>query len=144
NRAATGRGHAEAACTRVTQRRLGRAPARRGLPAGCPPTGRWLPAGCPPTARRTPAGTCCLGKQTWMRAHRYGIYDGREPSRGAESAGSMTLQHPSQSRRYRKDRWRRSMTYAGDLTPQQAWEYLNNTPGAVLVDVRTKAEWSFV
>jgi len=36
------------------------------------------------------------------------------------------------------------MTYAGDLTPQQAWEYLNNTPGAVLVDVRTKAEWSFV
>jgi len=36
------------------------------------------------------------------------------------------------------------MTYAGDLTPQQAWEYLNNTPGAVLVDVRTKAEWAFV
>lgn len=36
------------------------------------------------------------------------------------------------------------MTYTGDLTPQQAWEYLNNTPGAVLVDVRTKAEWAFV
>src|SRR5699024_3378787 len=32
------------------------------------------------------------------------------------------------------------MTYAGELTPQQAWEYLNNTPRAVLVAVRTKAE----
>lgn len=36
------------------------------------------------------------------------------------------------------------MTYAGDLSPQQAWEHLASDPRAVLVDVRTQAEWSFV
>ncbi|TXR57218.1 rhodanese-like domain-containing protein [Quadrisphaera setariae] len=32
----------------------------------------------------------------------------------------------------------------GDLTPRQAWEALAADPGAVLVDVRTQAEWVFV
>ena len=36
------------------------------------------------------------------------------------------------------------MTYAGDLTPLEAWEKLENNPDAVLVDCRTQAEWSFV
>ena len=36
------------------------------------------------------------------------------------------------------------MTYAGDLNPQQAWEGLTSDPRAVLVDVRTRAEWTFV
>ncbi|BBZ10905.1 rhodanese-like domain-containing protein [Mycobacterium branderi] len=36
------------------------------------------------------------------------------------------------------------MTYAGDITPQQAWELLRENPDAVLVDVRTDAEWRFV
>lgn len=36
------------------------------------------------------------------------------------------------------------MTYAGDLTPQQAWDLLAEHPEAVLVDVRTEAEWRFV
>ncbi|WP_433682217.1 rhodanese-like domain-containing protein [Nocardia sp. CA-119907] len=36
------------------------------------------------------------------------------------------------------------MTYAGDITPQQAWELLRDNPEAVLVDVRTEAEWRFV
>ncbi len=36
------------------------------------------------------------------------------------------------------------MTYAGDLTPRQAWDLLEGEPGAVLVDVRTRAEWTFV
>lgn len=36
------------------------------------------------------------------------------------------------------------MSYAGDLTPQQSWELLENNPKAVLVDCRTQAEWSFV
>lgn len=36
------------------------------------------------------------------------------------------------------------MTYAGDLTPQQAWELLEENPEAVLVDVRTEAEWDSV
>lgn len=31
--------------------------------------------------------------------------------------------------------------YAGDITPQQAWEVLRDVPGAVLVDVRTDGEW---
>lgn len=34
--------------------------------------------------------------------------------------------------------------HAGDLTPQQAWELLESDPDAVLVDVRTEAEWQFV
>lgn len=33
------------------------------------------------------------------------------------------------------------MTYAGDITPQQAWELLRDNPDAVLVDVRTEGEW---
>jgi rhodanese-related sulfurtransferase len=36
------------------------------------------------------------------------------------------------------------MTYAGDLTPREAWDLLEQNPGAVLVDVRTQAEWNYV
>jgi len=36
------------------------------------------------------------------------------------------------------------MSYAGDVTPEQAWSVLHDEPGAVLVDVRTRAEWSYV
>ncbi|MFE7796919.1 rhodanese-like domain-containing protein [Nocardia sp. NPDC057440] len=36
------------------------------------------------------------------------------------------------------------MSYAGDITPQQAWELLRDNPEAVLVDVRTEGEWRFV
>ena len=36
------------------------------------------------------------------------------------------------------------MSYAGDITPQQAWDLLRDNPDAVLVDVRTEAEWRFV
>lgn len=34
--------------------------------------------------------------------------------------------------------------YAGDITSEQAWKLLNDDPTAVLVDVRTQAEWTFV
>ena len=34
--------------------------------------------------------------------------------------------------------------YAGDIDATQAWEALKNMPGAVLVDVRTRAEWNYV
>ena len=34
--------------------------------------------------------------------------------------------------------------YYGDLTPAQAWELLDQDGQAVLVDVRTQAEWQFV
>ena len=33
--------------------------------------------------------------------------------------------------------------YAGDLSPHEAWELLLGDPGAILVDVRTEAEWRF-
>ena len=36
------------------------------------------------------------------------------------------------------------MSYAGDITPQQAWDLLHGDPDAVLVDVRTEAEWKYV
>ena len=37
-----------------------------------------------------------------------------------------------------------SGSYAGDLTPKEAWEILAKEPDAVLVDCRTDAEWNFV
>jgi rhodanese-related sulfurtransferase len=36
------------------------------------------------------------------------------------------------------------MPYAGDLSPAEAYALLTENPDAVLVDVRTKAEWSYV
>ncbi len=38
----------------------------------------------------------------------------------------------------------RARSYAGDVTPLQAWKLLSDNPNAVLVDVRTDAEWRFV
>lgn len=35
-------------------------------------------------------------------------------------------------------------SYAGDLTPQESWSLLSEHPDAVLVDVRTDAEWKWV
>lgn len=34
--------------------------------------------------------------------------------------------------------------YASDLDPRQAWDLLASDPNAVLVDVRTSAEWQWV
>jgi rhodanese-related sulfurtransferase len=34
--------------------------------------------------------------------------------------------------------------YAGDVSAEEAWRVLSENPGAVLVDVRTRAEWNFV
>lgn len=34
--------------------------------------------------------------------------------------------------------------HAGDLAPRQAWDLLAQERGAVLVDVRSRPEWSFV
>lgn len=36
------------------------------------------------------------------------------------------------------------MSYAGDITPEEAWKLLSDNPDAVLVDCRTDAEWRFV
>jgi rhodanese-related sulfurtransferase len=36
------------------------------------------------------------------------------------------------------------MAYAGDLGPAEAYELLEQDPDAVLVDVRTRAEWAYV
>jgi rhodanese-related sulfurtransferase len=36
------------------------------------------------------------------------------------------------------------VSYAGDITPQEAWQLLSENPDAVLVDCRTSAEWTFV
>lgn len=34
--------------------------------------------------------------------------------------------------------------YAGDVSPEEAWRILTETPEAQLIDVRTTAEWQFV
>jgi rhodanese-related sulfurtransferase len=36
------------------------------------------------------------------------------------------------------------VSYAGDITPEEAWKLLSDNPEAVLVDCRTDAEWRFV
>ncbi len=36
------------------------------------------------------------------------------------------------------------MSYAGDVSPQEAYAALTGDPEALLVDVRTRAEWTFV
>lgn len=36
------------------------------------------------------------------------------------------------------------MAYAGDLSPAQTYQLLGDEPESVLVDVRTRAEWSYV
>jgi rhodanese-related sulfurtransferase len=36
------------------------------------------------------------------------------------------------------------VSYAGDITPEEAWKMLSDDPQAVLVDCRTDAEWRFV
>lgn len=55
--------------------------------------------------------------------------DGRWKACAATLAGYATLTHVS---------------YAGDITPRESWQLLNDNPDAVLVDVRTEAEWRFV
>ena len=35
-------------------------------------------------------------------------------------------------------------SYAGDVSPRDAWAALELDPHAVLIDVRTKAEWTYV
>jgi rhodanese-related sulfurtransferase len=35
------------------------------------------------------------------------------------------------------------LPYAGEVTPQEAWDMLVSLPDAVLVDVRTAPEWTF-
>ena len=37
-----------------------------------------------------------------------------------------------------------AVSYAGDVPPQDAYAALESDPAAVLVDVRTSAEWSYV
>lgn len=37
-----------------------------------------------------------------------------------------------------------SAGYAGNLTVEEAWSLLGRDPDAVLVDIRTQAEWSYV
>ncbi|NTV10654.1 MAG: rhodanese-like domain-containing protein [Zoogloea sp.] len=37
-----------------------------------------------------------------------------------------------------------NLPYSGALTPKEAWDVVQSAPGAVLVDVRTRAEWSWV
>ena len=34
--------------------------------------------------------------------------------------------------------------YAGDISPEEAWQLLDRERDAVLIDVRTTAEWSYV
>ena len=34
--------------------------------------------------------------------------------------------------------------YAGNVSPQTAWKILSENEAAILIDVRTRAEWNYV
>ena len=36
------------------------------------------------------------------------------------------------------------LTYAGNITPRETWQRLQDDPSAVLIDVRTPEEWAYV
>lgn len=36
------------------------------------------------------------------------------------------------------------MTYAGDVSVEEVWARLRENPSAIMIDVRTSAEWSYV
>lgn len=54
--------------------------------------------------------------------------------RGGRGATGMTGETKTSS----------AQDYAGDVTPQQAYEAIKRDPKAALIDCRTQAEWSFV
>jgi len=37
-----------------------------------------------------------------------------------------------------------TLSYAGDITPSEAWQRLSQGSGVTLIDVRTEAEWMYV
>lgn len=43
-----------------------------------------------------------------------------------------------------RERVGKAAGHAGDVTPEEAWQLLEQDPKAVLVDVRTREEWMFV
>jgi rhodanese-related sulfurtransferase len=50
----------------------------------------------------------------------------------------------NEARRRARERLMGDRSYAGDVTPADAWEILKAEPDSILVDVRTDAEWNYV
>ena len=74
---------------------------------------------------------------------------GTESSAGAEwqRARSIAIDTSGEARgdvRSMANETQNQQDYAGDLSPLQAWDLLAQDRAAVLVDVRSRPEWSFV
>ncbi|MFP5335768.1 MAG: reverse transcriptase-like protein [Actinomycetes bacterium] len=84
--------------------------------------------------------------ERWARESRHGDPvpgargDDAVPSGGQRSRGADAATYAAAPRRSGGE----AMSYAGDITPGQAWDLLARDPDAVLVDVRTAAEWTWV
>jgi rhodanese-related sulfurtransferase len=50
----------------------------------------------------------------------------------------------NEARRRARERLKGDESYAGDVTPNEAWEILESESAATLIDVRTDAEWGYV
>ncbi len=50
----------------------------------------------------------------------------------------------NEARRRARERLKGDERYAGDVTPNEAWEILSSESAATLIDVRTDAEWAYV
>ena len=83
-------------------------------------------SGTPVGAGRGTEGSCAT---EWRQTKR-GAGDATAEARG--DVGSMANETQNQQ------------DYAGDLSPLQAWDLLASDGAAVLVDVRSRPEWSFV
>lgn len=49
-----------------------------------------------------------------------------------------------EARRRARERLGSDQSYAGDVTPAEAWEILEGETDSILIDVRTDAEWTYV
>lgn len=63
--------------------------------------------------------------------------------KGFAAQKARLTQVESQSRRDRESN-AASGQFMGDVSPTQTWQALQSEPEAVLVDIRTRAEWAFV
>jgi rhodanese-related sulfurtransferase len=77
---------------------------------------------------------------TALRASVYRWFADQRPSSNNEEAGAMAHENKI------ADAYQVSPAtgYAGDVAPVTAWKILNEYKNAVLIDVRTRAEWNYV
>jgi len=103
-----------------------------------PPLSGGVPSGSEPMQRRRNAG--CSFSICDRRLGR-GIMPGPFPRGGGSECGSGVFGRDTDGKVARREE---PMDRLGRLTPPQAWDFLQQNPGATLLDVRTALEYFYV